>query len=92
MTFISYNIYKRYYHIFKTFKFYYKLSYILGKAAMQRFLPAGTANQILRIGDQWEIRAEKTVIEFYIIRIPKYQDYPQLALFLYPVQSLLVDQ
>lgn len=59
---------------------------------MQRFSPAGTANQILRIGDQWEIRAEKTAIEFYIIRIPEYQDYPQLALLPYPVQSLLVDQ
>lgn len=89
MTFISC---KRYYHIFKTFKLYYKLTYILGKAAIQRFSPAGIANQIFQIGDQCKIRAEKTAIEFYITHTPEYQNYPQLALFPYPVQSLLVDQ
>ena len=36
-------------------RFYYKLTYIFGKAAMQRFSLTGAANHVLRIGDQWEI-------------------------------------
>ena len=78
-------------------RFYYKLTYILRKAAMQRFSPTGAANHVLqtnnvfRIGDQWEIRAQKAGIDFRTTRTPKYQDYLQLALFPYPVQSLLVE-
>ena len=59
---------------------------------MQRFSLTGTANHVLRISDQWEIRAQKAAIDFRTTRIPECQDYPQLALFPYPVQSLLVEQ
>ncbi len=59
---------------------------------MQRFSLTGTANHVLRIGDQWEIRAQKMAIDFRTTSTPKCQDYPHLALFPYPIQSLLVKQ
>lgn len=49
---------------------------------MQRFSLTGAANHVLRIGDEWEIRAQKAGIDFRTTRTPKFQDYPQLALFL----------
>ena len=73
-------------------RFYYKLTYILGKAAIQKFSLTEAANHVLRIGDQWEIRAQKAAIDFRTTRTPECQDYPQLALFPYLVQSLLVEQ
>lgn len=36
-------------------RFYYKLTYTLGKAVMQTFSLTGAANHVFRIGDQWEI-------------------------------------
>ena len=59
---------------------------------MQRFSLTGAANHVLRIGDQWEIRAQKAAIDFRTTYTSECQDYPQLALFPYPVQSLLVEQ
>ena len=91
MAFISQNPGRRYYNTFRA-KIYYKLTYILGKAVMQRFLLTGAANHVLQIGNQWEIQAQKAAINFYTTRTPEYQDYPQLALFPYLVQSLLLKQ
>lgn len=59
---------------------------------MQRFSLTGTANHVLRIGDQWEIRAQKMAINFCTTSTLECQDYPHLALFPYPIQSLLVKQ
>lgn len=52
----------------------------------------GAANHVLRIDDQWETQAQKDRIDFRTTCTPGCQDYPQLALFPYPVQSLLVEQ
>ena len=73
-------------------RFYYKLIYNLGKAALQRFSLTRAANHVLRIGDQWEIRSPKEGIDFRTTHTPECQDYPRFALSIYPVQSPLVEQ
>lgn len=52
----------------------------------------GTANHVLRIGDQWENRACKEEASFRTTVMAEAKDYPQLREFPYPVQKLIVQQ
>lgn len=73
-TFIPQNLCKRYYHIFKT-KILFKPTYILGQAAIQKFLLNKTVNHVFQVGNWRKIWLQKAVIDFYIIRTFKYQNY-----------------
>lgn len=88
----SHSLMQKVNSIFNNYMFFYKLIFILGKAVMQNFSLTKAANHIFRIGDQQETRAQKAGIDFCTTRTSECQDYPQLALFPYPVQSLLVEQ
>lgn len=64
----------------------------LGKASFLTFSLTGAANHVLRIGDQWEHRAQKAEASFRTTVTPECKDYPALKRFPYPVQKLIVEQ
>lgn len=65
---------------------------MIGKAHLIMFSLKGAASHVIRIGDQWENRANQEEISFRTTTIPECQECPHLRKFPYPVQKLIVDQ
>ena len=63
-----------------------------GKEIMENFSLSGVISHVLTIGDQWEQRALDVEQLWFKTRAAECSDYPELAQFPGPVQSLIVDQ
>ena len=63
-----------------------------GKRAIRKFSLAGTATHGLRIGDQWERRAQEAAVKWRSYQSAECADYPLLRRFPGPIQDLIVTQ
>lgn len=59
---------------------------------METIFFSGVISHILNIGDQWEQRALEVEQLWFKTRVVECTEYPELAQFPGPVQSLIVDQ
>lgn len=78
------NAVEAWYHLLKT--------YAGGKEVMETFSFFGVISHVLTIGDQWEQRATDLEVLWFKTHVLECSDYPELAKFPGPVQSLIVDQ
>ncbi len=62
------------------------------KEIMENCSLSGVISHVLTIGDQWEQRALDVEQLWSKTRVVECSDYPELAKFPGPVQSLIVDQ
>ena len=63
-----------------------------GKEIMENFSLSGVINHLLTIGKHWEQLALDVEQLWFKTRVAECSDYPELAKFSVPVQSLIVDQ